>query len=83
MSPIETAKAFNAPLLAQEHPNAEVTELVKGAGNKPVRYGEVMDSNQAAFDKVSEYGHADTMELRQLPLAIDDPANVQPLGKRR
>ncbi|KAK4612916.1 hypothetical protein CLAFUR0_13216 [Fulvia fulva] len=83
MSPIETAKAFNAPLLAQEHPNAEVTELVRGAGNKPVRYGEVMDSSQAAFDKGSEYGHADTVELRQLPLAIDNPANVQPLGKRR
>ncbi|EME85511.1 uncharacterized protein MYCFIDRAFT_206533 [Pseudocercospora fijiensis CIRAD86] len=42
LSPIETAKAFNAPLLAQEPANAEVKELVKGAGMKPVRYGQPM-----------------------------------------
>lgn len=86
MSPIETAKAFNAPLLAQEHPNAEVSELVKGAGVKPVRYGEVVDTahtDHPAFDKSSDYGQMDTVELRQLQLALADPASVQPLGKRR
>lgn len=33
------AKAFNAPILAPEHPNAEVEEMVKDAGGKPVQYG--------------------------------------------
>ncbi|KAF2163554.1 hypothetical protein M409DRAFT_68463 [Zasmidium cellare ATCC 36951] len=89
MSPIETAKAFNAPLLAQEHPNAEVNELVKGAGMKPVRYGQVVDMSQSGgqteFDKGADFGHGqmDTVELRQLQLALADPASVQPLGKRR
>ena len=76
-------KAFNAPLLAQEHPNAEVAELVRAAGNKPVRYGEVVVSSESSFDKSSDYGNADTVGLRQLALAIADPASVQPLGKRR
>lgn len=87
MSPIETAKAFNAPLLAQEHPNAEVNELVKGAGMKPVRYGQLVDMSQSGgqteFDKGADFGHGqmDTVELRQLQLALADPASVQPLGK--
>lgn len=88
MSPIETAKAFNAPLLAQEHPNAEVGELVKGAGMKPVRYGELVDTTHSGFDnnmKGFDFGlnHVDTVELRQLQLALADPASVQPLGKKR
>lgn len=95
MSPIETAKAFNAPLLAAEHPNAEVRELVKGAGRKPVRYGEVMISSSAsASDERSMYkggmghgdsrgGGTDTVELRSFQVGFEDPANVQPLGGKR
>ncbi|KAF7189152.1 hypothetical protein HII31_09574 [Pseudocercospora fuligena] len=82
MSPIETAKAFNAPLLAQEHPNAEVQELVKGAGMKPVRYGQVVDMSQTSY-KGADDGIADTVELRDFKLAIEDPANVQPLSRRK
>ncbi|KAI5358795.1 hypothetical protein Slin14017_G110780 [Septoria linicola] len=87
MSPIETAKAFNAPLLAQEHPNAEVQDLVKGAGMKPVRYGEVVSAD--ARDGMSTYKGAeagastDTIELRHFQMGFEDPANVQPLSKRR
>lgn len=42
MSPIGKAKAFNAPLLAQEHTNTEVSEPVKGAGMEPGRYGRLL-----------------------------------------
>ncbi|MCJ1434999.1 hypothetical protein MMC27_004369 [Xylographa pallens] len=43
LSPIETAKAFNAPILTTEHPhsNVEVNQLVREVGSRQVRYGEV------------------------------------------
>ncbi|KAI4624563.1 hypothetical protein J4E83_004238 [Alternaria metachromatica] len=34
LSPIEIAKAFNAPLLAESHPNAEVRRLLKECGEQ-------------------------------------------------
>ncbi|GIZ49525.1 hypothetical protein CKM354_001255500 [Cercospora kikuchii] len=95
MSPIETAKAFNAPLLAHEHPNAEVQELVKGAGAKPVRYGEVMtqvDEDRMRDDGNSMYKGVEAnnrsteniIELRNSVYGFEDPSRVQPLsGKRR
>ncbi|KAF2212782.1 hypothetical protein CERZMDRAFT_106043 [Cercospora zeae-maydis SCOH1-5] len=99
MSPIETAKAFNAPLLAHEHPNAEVAELVKGAGTKPVRYGEVVthadeardmrDDGAGSLFKGVEAGNRSTeniIELRNMNFmyGFEDPSRVQPLsGKRR
>ena len=46
LSPLETAKAFNAPLLDQKpsHSNADVDRLMKDIGSRPVRYGEVATS---------------------------------------
>ncbi|KAF7507373.1 hypothetical protein GJ744_010690 [Endocarpon pusillum] len=41
MSPVETAKAFNAPLLRNADSNAEVEVLVKELGPYDVRYGAV------------------------------------------
>lgn len=43
LSPIETAKAFNAPLLNQSksRSNADVDRLIRDIGDRPVRYGEV------------------------------------------
>jgi hypothetical protein len=41
LSPIETAKAFDAPLLRGEDPNGLVETLVTRAGDKEVRYGEI------------------------------------------
>lgn len=38
MSPLEIAKAFNAPLLAKEDPNAKAEELVRSSGKRNVRY---------------------------------------------
>ncbi|OQO11070.1 hypothetical protein B0A48_05325 [Cryoendolithus antarcticus] len=38
LSPLEIAKAFNAPLLASEHSNAEADDLVATVGKKHVKY---------------------------------------------
>ncbi|ORY09010.1 hypothetical protein BCR34DRAFT_616090 [Clohesyomyces aquaticus] len=43
MSPIETAMAFNAPLLRELKCNAKVKQIVKSVGHKAVRYGIVAD----------------------------------------
>ncbi|MCJ1390175.1 hypothetical protein MMC18_003033 [Xylographa bjoerkii] len=42
LSPIETAKAFNAPILTTERPhsNVEVSQLIRELGTRQVKYGE-------------------------------------------
>ncbi|KAH8778373.1 hypothetical protein F5882DRAFT_501781 [Hyaloscypha sp. PMI_1271] len=42
MSPIETAKAFNAPLLRNEDSNAEADHLIDNLGHIGVRYGVIL-----------------------------------------
>jgi hypothetical protein len=42
MSPIETAKAFNAPLLRNEDSNAEADHLINNLGHIGVRYGVIL-----------------------------------------
>jgi hypothetical protein len=46
MSPIETAKAFNAPLLRNSDSNAPAKALLKEVGTRPVRYGIVSDTSR-------------------------------------
>ena len=41
MSPLETAKAFNAPLLESADPNADVKSLMHMVGERSVKYGAV------------------------------------------
>lgn len=41
MSPIETAKAFRAPMLDVADPNATAEMLLKEVGDRAVRYGSV------------------------------------------
>lgn len=43
LSPLETAKAFNAPFLNQppSGSNADVDRLIRDVGDRPVKYGEV------------------------------------------
>lgn len=41
MSPIETAKAFNAPMLANGDSNADADALLREVGERAVRYGAV------------------------------------------
>jgi hypothetical protein len=43
MSPLEIAKAFDAPLLAMEDSNNNSKALVKSIGNKSVRYGVIIE----------------------------------------
>ena len=45
MSPIETAKAFKAPMLESSDSNADASILLREVGDRPVRYGAVMASN--------------------------------------
>lgn len=45
MSPIEIAKAFNAPLLRELDSNAEAENLVRSLGEMDVRYGVVATGN--------------------------------------
>jgi hypothetical protein len=42
MSPLETAKAFNAPILDSADSNADVNSLMQLVGEKSVRYGAVL-----------------------------------------
>lgn len=49
MSPLEIAKAFNAPLLAGEDSNSDSKSLVKSAGHKAVRYGVISGSVELAL----------------------------------
>ena len=42
LSPIETAKAFNAPLLSNNDSNAPMRSLLDELGMRPVRYGAVV-----------------------------------------
>lgn len=46
MSPVEIAKAFNAPVLWGSDSNAEAKALVKEIGARSVRYGAVMDQHE-------------------------------------
>ncbi|KAL8695341.1 MAG: hypothetical protein Q9218_000100 [Villophora microphyllina] len=59
MSPIETAKAFSAPMLQHSDPNANVDELMKEVGERPIRYGAVAYNNAARLDALQMYypGH--------------------------
>ncbi|KAF2213387.1 hypothetical protein CERZMDRAFT_96230 [Cercospora zeae-maydis SCOH1-5] len=81
MSPIEMAKAFNAPLLADEDSNASVQELVKSAGTKPVQYGRV---SEEPIEMGGEHGSS----VQLLPFEhsgsvfkIADPAQIRSLRR--
>ena len=63
MSPIETAKAFNAPLLRNHDSNADADQLVKNLGQISVRYGaivfpsgngELLETKQGASQSVGD-----------------------------
>jgi hypothetical protein len=82
LSPVELAKAFNAPLLAFEDSNAEVNELVAAAGAKPVRYGLVQAD--ASEDSSGEMKPVPNMQMGLVGrghLEIADPSLVQPLSR--
>lgn len=45
MSPIETARAFNAPLLRNSDSNAPARSLLRQVGTRPVKYGVVRSTH--------------------------------------
>ncbi|KAI9887435.1 MAG: hypothetical protein M1823_000772 [Watsoniomyces obsoletus] len=59
MSPVETAKAFNAPLLRSMDSNAEVQHLLKEVGSRPARYGmiSITDGKAITNDVALPYDH--------------------------
>ena len=58
MSPIETAKAFHAPLLRTGDSNAPAKDLVKQFGTKPVKYGIVSGTKSSAMSGEGSMYHA-------------------------
>jgi hypothetical protein len=61
MSPLEIAKAFDAPLLAMEDSNNDSKALVKSIGNKAVRYGVIVEP----VEHTLVYGHKGNGTVRQ------------------
>ena len=85
LSPLETAKAFNAPILASEDSNAEINELVQRAGERPVKYGMVAwgggdDASGKYGERVESYAVEGNGQIWGR-LEITDPGMVQ--GMRR
>ena len=73
LSPIEIAKAFNAPLLAGSHPNAEVRRLLKECGEQRLRYGVVWENPDYPVTSIP------TLRLEKTELC-EKPRNRQVLG---
>ena len=48
MSPLEIAKAFEAPMLHYADPNGEIKEIVAKVGDRKVRYGAVSDGSSGS-----------------------------------
>ncbi|KAL9622883.1 MAG: hypothetical protein Q9160_002809 [Pyrenula sp. 1 TL-2023] len=55
MSPVEIAKAFNAPLLRNNDSNAETTALIEEVGGRSVMYGAVVDGGGLESSVAKEY----------------------------
>jgi hypothetical protein len=72
LNPIETAKAFNAPLLRSHDSNATARALFHELGNRPARYGAVIPEHKVTTEGSSEYA-----EDFQLPLQRHGAGNEE------
>lgn len=79
LSPVEVAKAFNAPLLVEVDSNAEVKKIVEQIGVTRVRYGAVSSSSTRAGGKHDGYVQVHQVVQNQDRLEIADPSSVRPL----
>lgn len=68
LNPIETGKAFNAPLLAGPGSNASLEALAKRVGSIEVRYGEEIDGTHIVLEADAD-GKVEKRCLRTLRLA--------------
>ncbi|KAI4645895.1 hypothetical protein J4E93_005473 [Alternaria ventricosa] len=73
LSPIEIARAFNAPLLADSHPNAEVRRLLEECGDQRLRYGVVWENPDYPVTSIP------TLRLEKTELC-EKPRHGQVLG---
>lgn len=75
MSPIETAKAFGAPILDGVAGNAEANGLIKHAGDIEVKYGEVqfLNSTPLPADLDSQHSEVERRLLMSKPDLVLPP----------
>jgi hypothetical protein len=76
MSPLETAKAFHAPILREGDSNASVKQLVAEVGKKPVRYGIMGGPSTGAISPTPDSGslYRDSSPYgRKIPDAVASP----------
>ncbi|KAH7350719.1 hypothetical protein BKA65DRAFT_476091 [Rhexocercosporidium sp. MPI-PUGE-AT-0058] len=69
LSPLETAKAFGAPLLSKAGSNMEVGGLVKVAGSTKVRYGGVLRAEDGVQVHRLEIAEAETVQAPRRGIA--------------
>jgi hypothetical protein len=70
LDPIETAKAFDAPVLEGTNSNATVRAMLQDVGDRPVRYG-AFGSGTGYDGEVA--GHADTKLVIAFPGEVRKP----------
>ncbi|KAL1616693.1 hypothetical protein SLS54_008260 [Diplodia seriata] len=83
MSPLELAKVFRSPLLAESGSNEDVDGLIRSAGHKKVRYGEVTEHPLPAMtaqDTVSGSQEALVLEMHEMTEAADNGLQRRVLG---
>jgi hypothetical protein len=76
MSPLEIAKAFNAPMLREGDSNATAKQLVSEVGKKPVRYGIMGAASTGAISPTPDSGsiYRDSSPYgRKIPDAVASP----------
>ena len=74
LSPIETAKAFNAPLLSNNDSNAPIRALLDELGMRPVRYGALVadvSSLRSSNDSKSSPEEPRTLPNTIIPTSTD------------
>ena len=81
MSPIETAKAFNAPMLQNEDSNANSSALLREIGDRRVQYGAVARLDAQAFaSDASGTSRLDEVSLSTLEMAFPQSATAPQQG---
>jgi hypothetical protein len=74
LSPIEVAKAFDAPQLAGVDSNAETSTLLKVIGDRPVKYGAV-SLGQSGTDYNPAWANVPEKLVMASPSYVHEPAN--------
>lgn len=84
LSPLEIAKAFNAPLLADQDSNGSASSFVKNVGDKAVRYGAVARTasiNSAGTSQIWRDG--ELVELKPISMDGGSPRSSSPAAHVR